>query len=55
MSSDWNQDMVIYQTLNEYSASGIYDSSGLSMNRFLQIRECLVKSDHLLQTERDTQ
>lgn len=55
MSNDWNQDMVIYQTLNEYSASGIYDNSGLSMNRFLQIRECLVKSDHLLETERNTE
>lgn len=48
MSSDWNQDMVIYQTLNEFSSSGIYDNSGLSMNRFLQIREYLVKADKLL-------
>ena len=35
MSSEWNQDMVIYQTLNEFSASGIYDRSGLGMNMFL--------------------
>ena len=34
--------MVIYQTLNEYSAAGLYDRSGLSMNMFLKIREYLV-------------
>lgn len=48
MSSEWNQDMVIYQTLNEFSASGIYDRSGLGMNMFLKIREYLVKEDTLL-------
>lgn len=48
MSSGWNQDMVIYQTLNEFSASGIYDLSGLSMNRFLTIRELLVKEENIL-------
>ena len=25
VGSNWNQDMVIYQTLNEYSAAGLYD------------------------------
>lgn len=46
-STNWNQDMVIYQTLNEDSATGIYDESGLSMNQFLKIRDFLVKGDHL--------
>ena len=48
MSSNWNQDMVIYQTLNEFSAQGMYDEAGLSMNRFLKIREYLVNKDALL-------
>lgn len=48
MSSEWNQDMVIYQTLNEFSANGLYDHSGLSMNMFLKIREYLVKEDEIL-------
>ena len=43
-----NQDMVIYQTLNEYSAAGLYDRSGLSMNMFLKIREYLVNEEALL-------
>lgn len=45
LSSSWNQDMVIYQTLNEISATGIYDESGLSMNQFLKIRELLVREE----------
>lgn len=48
MASEWNQDMVIYQTLNEFSANGLYDKSGLSMNMFLKIREYLVKEEALL-------
>lgn len=48
MASEWNQDMVIYQTLNEFSAQGLYDKSGLSMNMFLKIREYLVKEEALL-------
>lgn len=43
MSNSWNEDMVIYQTLNEYSNTGIYDESGISMNQFLRIREKLVQ------------
>ena len=35
--------MVIYQTLNELSATGMYDESGLSMNQFLKVRELLVR------------
>lgn len=45
LSTSWNQDMVIYQTLNEVSATGIYDSSGLSMNQFLKVRELLVREE----------
>lgn len=48
MSSGWNQNMVIYQTLNEFSAQGLYDKSGLSMNMFLKIREYLVNEEALL-------
>lgn len=43
LSSTWNRDMVIYQTLNEKSAAGIYDESGLSMNQYLKVREYLTK------------
>jgi membrane-associated HD superfamily phosphohydrolase len=46
--SKWNQDMMIYQTLNDFSAQGIYDKSGLTMNQFLKIRECLLNTDELL-------
>lgn len=48
LSSAWNRDMVIYQTLNEKSSSGVYDSSGLTMNQFLKIREFLAKEEELL-------
>lgn len=48
LSSSWNRDMVIYQTLNDNSSSGIYDSSGLTMNQFLKIREFLAKEEELL-------
>ena len=44
-SSSWNQDMAIYQLLNEVSATGIYDESGLSMNQFLKIRELLIREE----------
>lgn len=43
LNSDWNENMVIYQTLNELSATGIYDDSGISMNQFLTIRDIMVK------------
>lgn len=41
--SQWNREMFIYQTLNEFSSSGIYDRSGMSMNSFLSVREFLAK------------
>lgn len=47
MSSSWNQNMVIYQTINEMSESGMYDESGLSMNSFLKVRDALTKEDIL--------
>ncbi len=37
-NSQWNRNMLIYQALNEYSGSGLYDRSGLSMNQFLLAR-----------------
>ncbi len=48
LSSAWNHNIVIYQTLDEKSSSGIYDESGLSMNQYLKIREYLVKGVTLL-------
>lgn len=48
MSSTWNQDMVIYQTLNELSQKGFYDESQMSINQFLTIREKLVQEESLL-------
>ena len=47
IAGGWNKEMVIYQTLNEFSAQGLYDPSGLSMNMFLKIREYLVKEEAL--------
>ena len=32
--SEWNHEILIIQTLNELSSSGMYDESGLSMNHF---------------------
>ncbi len=46
-ASEWNKELLIYQTLNDFSQSGIYDASGLSMNQFLQIRELLIKEEHI--------
>lgn len=48
MSSTWNQDMVIYQTLNDLSQRGFYDEAKMSMNQFLKIREKLVQEETLL-------
>lgn len=47
-SSGWNREIVIYQSMNEKSAEGMYDQSGLSMNQFLMIRELLVKEELLV-------
>ena len=45
IAGSWNQDIVVYQTLNESSEKGLYDESGLSMNQFLRAREVLLKED----------
>jgi hypothetical protein len=45
--SPWNTDILICQTLNEFSTSGIYDRSGMSMNLFLKIRGFLAKEELL--------
>ncbi len=45
--NDWNKDMAIYHTLTEYSSNGMYNESGLSMHKFLEIREYLVKEEPL--------
>jgi hypothetical protein len=45
--STWDHEMLIYQTLNEYSSEGMYDDCGLSMNQFLTVRECLAKEKSL--------
>ncbi len=47
-SNSWNQDILVYQTLNENSAAGLYDRSGCSMNMFLKIRDYLIKEAGLL-------
>lgn len=43
--SQWNHDILIYQTLNEFSSTGMYDKSGMSMNQFLKVREFLAKEE----------
>ncbi len=45
--NDWNHDILVIQTLNEFSTSGLYDKSGLSMNHFLKIRDYLTKEELL--------
>ena len=45
--SEWNHEILINQTLNEYSSSGIYDHCGMSMNQFLKIRQFLTKEELL--------
>lgn len=47
LSSSWNQDILVYQTLNENSAAGLYDQAGFSMNMFLKIRDYLIKEAKL--------
>lgn len=46
--NDWNKDMAIYHTLTEFSSAGMYNNANLSMHKFLEIREYLVKEDSLL-------
>lgn len=46
-TSKWNREVLISQTLNEFSTAGLYDKSGLSINAFLKIREWLIKEELL--------
>ena len=53
MSSEWNQDMVIYSILNDLSGKGMYDQSQLSLNQYLKIRDYLVNANLLINIEED--
>lgn len=46
-TSQWNREVLIHQTLNEFSTAGLYDNSGLSINAFIKIREWLAKEELL--------
>lgn len=46
-TSQWNKDVLIHQTLNDFSSAGYYDNSGLSINSFIKVREWLVKEELL--------
>lgn len=46
-TSKWDRDILILQTLNDFSAAGYYDNSGLSINSFFRIREWLSKEEFL--------
>lgn len=43
LKSAWNQDIIVYQTLNEKSAQGLYDRAGFSMNMYMKVRDFLIK------------
>ena len=45
---EWNKDMVVYHTLTEFLSNGMYNNANLSMHKFLEIREYLVKEEPLL-------
>lgn len=46
-TSQWNKEVLIHQTLNDFSSAGYYDKSGLSINTFIKIREWLLKEELL--------
>lgn len=46
-TSKWNKEVLISQTLNEFSTAGLYDKSGLSINAFIKIREWLIREELL--------
>ena len=46
-TSQWNKEVFINQTVNEFSTAGLYDKSGLSINTFIKIREWLLKEELL--------
>ena len=53
MDSSWNQEMLIYQTLNDFSNEGMYDDSNLTMNQFLKIRNVLIMKGDLYDSRDD--
>ena len=53
MDSSWNQEMLIYQTLNDFSNEGMYDDSNLTMNQFLKIRNILIMKGDLYDSRYD--
>lgn len=46
-TSQWNKEVLIHQTLNDFSSAGLYDKAGLSINTFIKIREWLLKEELL--------
>ncbi len=46
-TSQWNREVLINQTLNEFSSLGYYDKSGLGINTFIKIRAWLTKEELL--------
>ena len=46
-TSQFDKEVLIHQTLNEFSSAGYYDQSGLSINSFIKIREWLTKEEVL--------
>lgn len=46
-TSQWNREVLINQTLNEFSSLGYYDKSGLGINTFIKVRAWLTKEDLL--------
>lgn len=45
--SQFDKEVLVHQTLNEFSSAGYYDKSGLSINAFIKIREWLTKEEVL--------
>ena len=46
-TSQWNREVLINQTLNEFSSAGLYDKSGLGINTFIKVRAWLTKEELL--------
>lgn len=46
-TSQWNREVLIHQTLNDFSTAGLYDESGLSINAFIKIRQWLATEELL--------
>ena len=46
-TSQWNREVLINQTLNDFSSAGLYDKAGLSINTFIKVRVWLTKEELL--------